>query len=110
MSPVNFSCYLSFFLFFSYLHNAYPNFSSLPLFFFLVLCRLNALSSFSEDFTQPLQSQKMSVHSADMYRNIGYCLELSVHVEVVVAEEEIEEVEEFSALTHSEHISHFHVS
>ena len=52
----------------------------------------------------------MSVHSADMYWNIGYGLELSVHelsvhelsvhVEVGVAEEEEkEEVEEFCALT-----------
>ena len=56
-----------------------------------MLCRLNALSSLGEDFIQPLQRQKMSVHSADVWRNIRHGLELSIHVEAGVAEEEEKE-------------------
>ena len=74
-----------------------------------MLCRLKALSSLGEEF-YPTSTKPEDVR----YRNIGYGIELSVHVEVGVAEEVKEEVEEFfcphTISKISEHFSHFHIS
>ena len=69
-----------------------------------MLCRLNALSSLGDEF-YPTSIKPEDIctfrRCVEEYRNIGHGLELSVHVEAGVAEEEEKEEveEEFCALT-----------